>query len=68
MKLEEKIVRMEEISSLLENPNLNIDEGVKLYEEGVVLAKDCLAQLQEVKGKINIIKKDLEVYKEETME
>ena len=68
MQLEEKIVRMEEISSLLENPNLNIDEGVKLYEEGVVLAKDCLAQLQEVKGKINIIKKDLEVYKEETME
>lgn len=68
MKLEEKIVRMEEISSLLENPNLNIDEGVKLYEEGVVLAKDCLTQLQEVKGKINIIKKDLEVYKEETME
>lgn len=68
MKLEEKIVRMEEISSLLENPNLNIDEGVKLYDEGVVLAKDCLAQLQEVKGKINIIKKDLEVYKEETME
>ena len=68
MKLEEKITRMEEISSILENPNLNIDEGVKLYEEGVSLAKECLAQLQEVKGKVNIIKKDLEVYKEESME
>ena len=68
MKLEEKIARMEEISVLLENPNLNIDEGVKLYEEGALLAKDCLAQLQEVKGKVNIIKKDLEVYKEENME
>ena len=68
MSLEEKLKEIELITSKLENPDLGMDEGIKLYEQGVVLAKDCLAELNEVKGKISIIKKELDVYKEEPLD
>lgn len=68
MKLDEKIEQIEKIVSSLEDPNIGLDEGVKLYEQGTNLAKECLKELNEVKGKINIIKKEIDVYKEESME
>ena len=68
MSLEDKLKEIELITSKLENPDLGMDEGIKLYEQGVVLAKDCLTELNEVKGKISIIKKELDVYKEEPLD
>jgi len=68
MGLEDKIKSIEEITGKLENPNLNMDEGIKLYEDGVKLAKECLAELNGVKGKINVIKKELEDFKEESLD
>lgn len=55
--LEQKIKRLEEISKLLEK-GTNLDESLKLYEEGCRLAKECLKELEKAKGKIIIIKKD----------
>ena len=68
MNLEESLKDIEKIAEKLENPDLGMDEGLKLYEQGVELVKDCLSQLNEVKGKINIIKKDLDAYKEEPLD
>jgi len=34
MNLEENLKKLESITDKLENPNLSMDEGVKLYEEG----------------------------------
>ena len=65
MELEKKIKELELIANNLENPDLGMDEGVSLYEQGVTIAKDCYKSLNEIKGKINIIKQDLETYKEE---
>ena len=54
--LEEALKRLEEIAKKLSTSE-NLDESLKLYEEGCKLAKDCLKQLDEAKGKIEIIKK-----------
>jgi len=68
MDLEEKIKKLQEITTKMENPEMGMVEGVKLYEEGVLLAKECYKQLNDVKGKINIIKQDLDSYREESFE
>ena len=57
--LEENIKRLEEIGKLLEQ-GTNLDESLKLYEEGCKLAKQCLKELEKAKGKIIIIKKEFE--------
>lgn len=55
--LEENIKRLEEIAKLLES-GTNLDESLKLYEEGCKLAKLCLKELDKAKGKIIMIKKE----------
>ena len=55
--LEKNIKRLEEISKLLES-GTNLDESLKLYEEGCQLAKTCLKELEKAKGKIKMIKKE----------
>ena len=68
MKIEDGIKKLQEITVSMENPDLGISEGIKLYEEGVTIAKDCYAELNKVKGKINVIKQDLEAYREESLD
>ena len=55
--LEENIKRLEEISKKLEQ-GTNLDESLKLYEEGCKLSKFCLKELEKAKGKIIMIKKE----------
>ena len=55
--LEQNIKRLEEISNKLEQ-GTNLDESLKLYEEGCKLAKVCLKELEKAKGKIIMIKKE----------
>ena len=57
MKLEESMKRLETISSELDSGEKSLEECLKLYEEGVKLAKTCLDSLEQTKGKISEIKK-----------
>lgn len=57
--LEQNIKRLEEIAKILEN-GTNLDESLKLYEEGCKLAKTCLKDLEKAKGKIVMIKKNFD--------
>lgn len=68
MDLEKKLKEIEDIASKLESPDLGLDEGIKLYENGIKVAKDALAELDSVKGRVNIIKKELDAYKEEALD
>ncbi|NLH39890.1 MAG: exodeoxyribonuclease VII small subunit [Elusimicrobia bacterium] len=52
--------RLEEIVSILENDETSLDESLKLFEEGVNISKELNDKLLEVKGKIEVIKKDAE--------
>ena len=55
--LEQNIKRLEEIAEKLEK-GTTLDESLKLYEEGCKLAKTCLNDLENAKGKIIMIKKE----------
>lgn len=57
MKLEESMKRLEVIAQELDSGEKSLEECLKLYEEGVKLAKACLDNLENTKGKITEIKK-----------
>ena len=68
MNFEDNMKKLQDVASKLEDQNLSMDDGLKLYEEGVQLATDCYKYLNEVKGKINILKQDLDKFVEESFE
>ncbi len=55
--LEQNIKRLEEIAKKIEE-SVSLDESLKLYEEGCLLAKNCLKELEKAKGKIVMVKKE----------
>lgn len=57
--------KLNEIVINLEDEKLSLSEATKLYQKGVDLLKFCLTHLEEVKGKITIIKKELDQFIEE---
>ncbi len=57
---ESMLERVDEITRALENPATTIDEGIKLFEEGVKLSAACKAKLDEASGKINELKGELD--------
>lgn len=63
--LDEKLVELKSITEKLEKDETSLDESLVLFDKGVALAKDCYKVLNETKGKITVLKKDLEVMKEE---
>lgn len=68
MNFEESMKKLEIIVTELENGNLNLDESVKKFEEGMKIAKQCNNMLEEAEKKITILlKKDGEL-KEENFE
>ena len=59
MTFEEKIKRIDEICTAMESGKLSLDESMKLYEEGMMLSKECLDTIEQSKGKIVEIKKTI---------
>ena len=55
IKFEEAIQRLEEIAKDLESGNLNLDDSVEKFEEGMKLSKECTKILNEAEKKINIL-------------
>ncbi len=52
-----KLNRIEEITSLLEDQDLDLEQAIKLYEEGMKLSQECLTSLKEAELKITELKK-----------
>ena len=63
--LDEKLNELKNITEKLEEDSVGLDESLVLFDKGVELAKDCYKVLNETKGKITVLKQDLEVMKEE---
>ncbi|MBX3007466.1 MAG: exodeoxyribonuclease VII small subunit [Melioribacteraceae bacterium] len=57
---EENVNRLQEISDLLENPETGLEDSIKLYEEGINLAKICYDTLKSAELKITELKQTLE--------
>ena len=52
---EESMQELEKIVQELENNNLNLDESVKKFEEGMEISKKCNKILEEAEKKITIL-------------
>ena len=62
---EESMRKLESIVTELENGNLNLDESVKKFEEGMKIAKQCNTILEDAEKKITILlEKDGELNEE----
>lgn len=62
---EESMKKLEGIVTELENGNLNLDESVKKFEEGMKIAKQCNTILENAEKKITILlEKDGELKEE----
>lgn len=63
---EESMKKLEGIVTELENGNLNLDESVKRFEEGMKIAKQCNTILENAEKKITILlEKDGELKEED---
>ncbi len=52
MDFEKKLTRLEEIVQKMERGELQLDESMKLFEEGVKLSRDCQAQLTKAEAQV----------------
>ena len=57
-KFEAALSRLEEIVSSLESGELALEQSLKLFEEGVKLARICNARLEEAERKVEVLLKD----------
>lgn len=62
---EESMKKLETIVTELENGNLNLDESVKKFEEGMKIAKQCNNILEDAEKKITILLEEDGELKEE---
>ena len=61
MTFEEKINRLDDILDKLSG-EVSLQDGLKLFEEGANISKECFQELETVKGKVSVIKKDMESF------
>ncbi len=65
LNFEEAMKRLEEIAQELEKGDLDLDQSVKKFEEGMALSKKCNEILQEAEKRITIlIQEDGEIKEE----
>ena len=63
---EEKMEMLEEIVAELENGELNLDDSVSKFEEGIKISKECNKILEEAEKKITIlVEKDGKIAEED---
>jgi len=60
VKFEEALKRLEELVSQLEDGELELDEALRLFEEGVKLSRFCQQELKAADGKVQKLVQTLE--------
>jgi exodeoxyribonuclease VII small subunit len=58
LTFEECLARLEQIVAALEGGNLPLEESLKVFEEGVALARRCGRYLEEAERRIEVLAKD----------
>ena len=58
LKFEECLARLEQIVAALESGNLPLEESLKVFEEGVSLARHCGRYLEQAERRIEVLAKD----------
>ena len=58
LSFEEGMEKLEQIANELEKGDLNLDESVKKFEEGMKISKQCSDMLQDAEKKITMLIKN----------
>jgi len=58
IKFEDALGRLEQIVDQLEGGDLPLEQSLKVFEEGVALARRCAKYLEEAEKRIEILTKD----------
>jgi exodeoxyribonuclease VII small subunit len=58
LKFEDCLSRLEQIVAALEAGNLPLEESLKVFEEGITLARHCARYLDDAERRIEILVKD----------
>ena len=58
LTFEDSLARLEQIVSQLETGNLPLEESLRVFEEGVTLARHCARYLEEAEKRIELLTKD----------
>ncbi|MEW6388601.1 MAG: exodeoxyribonuclease VII small subunit [Thermodesulfobacteriota bacterium] len=57
-KFEAALKRLDEVLEALEHGNLNLEEAMRAFEEGVRLVRFCHQKLDEVERRVELLLKD----------
>ncbi len=66
MNYEKNAKELEQIIKKLSEEKIGVEEGLALYGRGLELAKESIKELNEAKGKMEVLNKDLEKLQAET--
>ena len=58
LKFEDCLARLEQIVSALEAGHLPLEESLKVFEEGIAMARHCSRYLEDAQRRIEILAKD----------
>ena len=58
LKFEDCLARLEQIVGALEAGNLPLEDSLKVFEEGIALARNCSRYLDDAERRIEILVKD----------
>jgi exodeoxyribonuclease VII small subunit len=58
LKFEDCLIRLEQIVGSLEAGNLPLEDSLKVFEEGIQLARRCARYLDEAERRIEVLVKD----------
>jgi len=68
MNFESKLEELDLLIKKLESGEVGCDEASKMYEDGAQLAKDLLKNLEMTKGKVSVIRDELNSLIEENID
>ena len=68
ISFEVNMENLEKIVTELEKGNLNLDDSVKKFEEGIKISKECNKMLEEAEKKITILLEENGEIKEENFQ
>jgi exodeoxyribonuclease VII small subunit len=57
-KFETTLARLEKLVERLEDEDVDLDEALKAFEEGIKLSKQCVAKLGEAQKRVEILLKE----------
>ncbi len=55
MNLEEKIAKLDQLATEIEDNEIPLEKAIAVFEESVGLASDCMKTLNDLSGKLTVL-------------